>query len=269
MHDNWRSIQGKTAIVTGGAQGIGAGICKSLFEAGANIMSVDLQGDKLSLQKNSAVYAKSNSFVVYQADLSTQQGCKKLIDEAINRFGCIDILINCAAPGRNKDFIKSLSLEEWDIHHKVVIQAPILLAELAVNHLAKNGNGVIVNISSVLASVIALEQASLSYHVSKSGLQQLTKWMAVKFGGLGIRVNSIAPGLVDREEGKKLSDDPRLSNLISEITPLRRPGLYKDIGDAVLFLCSDSSSYITGQVLTVDGGLGLVETFGVGYRVSK
>ena len=144
-----------------------------------------------------------------------------------------------------------------------------MLSDAASSYLAACGHGVIVNISSVVSNSVGIDQCSWPYHVSKAGLDQLTRWLAVRFGGQGIRVNSVAPGLVDRDMSPKLSDSAENNAIISQIVPLGRAGSSKDIAHSVVFLCSQQSAYITGQVLTVDGGLGINEVFSASLRAYK
>ena len=149
------------------------------------------------------------------------------------------------------------------------MDAAVQLADFASEHLALSGRGAIVNISSVTASSIAIDQCSWPYHVSKAGLDQLTRWLAVRFGGLGIRVNAVSPGLVDRDIGRKLSDNLEHREIIEAVVPLKRAGTSEDIARAVVFLSSIQASYITGQVLTVDGGLGINEVFGAALKAHQ
>ena len=158
---------------------------------------------------------------------------------------------------------------DWDMHQQIILNAAVILADAASGHLAASGHGVMVNISSVTSSSIAVDQCSWPYHVSKAGLDQLTRWLAVRLGGLGIRVNAVAPGLVDRDAGYKLTDNPQSNAVIKAIVPLGRAGSANDIAQAVVFLSSKQSAYITGQVLTVDGGLGIAEVFGASLRAFK
>ena len=255
------SLEGSTVIVTGCAQGIGLGIAECFMRAGANVLGVDINSEKLDHLRKSHFAEADKKFKTIAADITSSKDCAKVIDQVVSSFGGIDFIINCAAPSRNRDTVKSLDLEDWDSHQKIMIETPILLASLASDYLSKSTNAAIVNISSILGRSIAQEQASFSYHVAKSALEQSTRWLAVRFGGLGIRVNAIAPGLVDREGGSKISENPKFNNLIKDITPLKRAGTYQDISNAVAFLCSTNSSYITGQVIVVDGGLSILEIF--------
>jgi 3-oxoacyl-[acyl-carrier protein] reductase len=158
---------------------------------------------------------------------------------------------------------------DWELHQQIVLNAAVILADSVSDHLAVSGCGTIVNISSVTSHSIGIDHCSWPYHVSKAGLDQLTRWLAVRLGGLGIRVNAVAPGLVDRDTGHKLTDNPEHRAVIKEVVPLGRVGSAHDIAQAVIFLCSKQSSYITGQVLTVDGGMGLNEVFAASLRAFK
>jgi 3-oxoacyl-[acyl-carrier protein] reductase len=111
-----------------------------------------------------------------------------------------------------------------------------------------------------------MDHCSWAYHVSKSGLEQLTKWLAVKLGSQKIRVNALVPGLIDRDIGVKHSDDLKNRLIISEVIPLGRAGVGLDIANAIIFLCSKQAGYITGQVLAIDGGLGLSEVWSAALR---
>jgi 3-oxoacyl-[acyl-carrier protein] reductase len=257
----------KTIIVTGASQGIGRGICTGLRLAGTNILAVDIKPAKLETiteKDSSNKWFESLHFI--EADVTSKKDCKRIVEKAFELFGGIDGIVNCAAPSRGRNLTRSMSLEEWPKHQKLIIEAPILLAEKASKYLKKSSCGSIVNISSTLGYFIAQDQASASYHVTKAGLEQLTRWLAVRLGEYGVRVNAIAPGLVDREGGPMLSDNPKFANLIKDITPLKRAGTYKDITNLVAFLCSEKASYITGQVIVIDGGLGVVEIFGGALR---
>ncbi|TAJ96527.1 SDR family oxidoreductase, partial [bacterium] len=142
--------------------------------------------------------------------------------------------------------------------------AHVLAAKHAVPYMSKAGGGSIVNISSVVAFAISHEPCA--YHVAKAGVVHLTRYLAYEFGHRGIRVNCVCPGLVDREEAMRLTDDPGNRAVVELIVPLKKAARSKDIAHAVLFLCTDEASYVTGQSLVVDGGLSLGEPFGVGRR---
>jgi NAD(P)-dependent dehydrogenase (short-subunit alcohol dehydrogenase family) len=261
-------LYGMRALVTGGAQGIGAGLCIGLSKSGAAVAVVDLQLDKAKDLANTIV-DNGGVAIAISADISSSEGCRRAIDSTVAGLGGLDILVNCAAPGRNQDMLGKLADADWDIHQQIVVNSAVQLADLATGHLGKSGNGVIINIGSTTGGFIAVDQCSWPYHISKAALDHLTRFLAVRLGSLGIRVNSVSPGLVDREIGQKLTDSPQNKAIIEEVTPLRRAGTVHDIANAVVFLSSKQSSYITGQNLTVDGGLGVVEVFGASLRAYK
>ncbi len=260
--------QRRVALVTGGAQGIGAGIAAGLLGAGIAVAIVDRQHEKAS-QVAARLTVENNgaNAVAICADISSEAGCRDAVAQVISTFGRLDILINNAAPARNRETLGTLSAADWTAHEEIVLQAPVNLTDACVPWL--KGNGVVVNISSVVAASVAIDQCSWSYHVSKAGLNQLTRWLAGRLGEHGIRVNAVAPGLIDRDIGTKLTDNPIHRDIVTNVVPLKRAGVSADVAGAVLFLCSDQASYITGQVLEVDGGLGLLEVFGATLRAYK
>ena len=259
--------EGKVALVTGGAQGIGASIVEKLYEQGAHVIIVDLQREKaetlISNLKNDR-----QKLLLITSDISTQEGCKNVVDKVVDNFSYVDILINNAAPSRNKKFIGCLSQSNWDDHSNLVVQSVVWLTEYLEPYLKKSISPSIINISSVTANKIGLEQCGWPYHVSKSGLEQLTRYLACRMGSYNIRVNAIAPGLVDRDEGMKISEIPGNSKIIKNIVPLKRSAHSKEIANVASFLGSSDASYITGQIITVDGGLGLLEGFSAALKLS-
>jgi len=261
-------LQEMRALVTGGAQGIGAGICLGLARAGAAVAIVDLQVDKAQHLATQIMESGGRAIAV-SADIASEDGCRQAVAITTGDLGGLDILVNCAAPGRNRGMSGKLADADWDIHQKIVLNAAVFFADATSDYLAASDLGTIVNISSVTSTSIGVDHCSWPYHVSKAGLDQLTRWLAVRFGGQGIRVNAIAPGLVDRESGPKLSDNLKYRSVIKEIVPLGRAGNNQDIAQAVVFLCSKQSSYITGQVLTIDGGLGINEVFFASLKTFK
>jgi 3-oxoacyl-[acyl-carrier protein] reductase len=261
-------LQGMCAMVTGGADGIGAAICRGLALAGAAVAVVDLK-----VESEQFVVAKicsdGGNAIYIGADISDEAACADAVQTCVEKLGGLNILVNCAAPGRNRSMLGKLAQTDWGLHQQVVLSAAANLTNAALEHLTVGGHGAVVNISSVTGAAIAVDQCSWPYHVSKAGLDQLTRWLAVRLGERGIRVNAIAPGLVDRDAGPKLTDNPEHRAIIKSVVPLQRAGRGEDIANAVVFLSSRQSSYMTGQVLTVDGGLGVNEVFGASLRISK
>ena len=251
-------LSGQSAIVTGAAQGIGMGIAKSLISHGAKVVLIDNQDEKV---RETAL--KLNGIPI-TADLTDKNNCKVKILEGIKLLGGLDIFINNAAPNRDKTNIDKLKPNDWQRHSQLVIEAIPSIIE-TIEPFLKSGAS-IVNISSVIGKSVGMDQCSWPYHVTKAGLDALTRWLACKFGCKGIRVNGIAPAIIDRQEGKKISGSKVNKTIIEEIIPLGRAGTSKEIGDVVAFLSSPMASYITGQTLIVDGGLGLREVLGASLK---
>jgi NAD(P)-dependent dehydrogenase (short-subunit alcohol dehydrogenase family) len=189
------------------------------------------------------------------------------VKEAADRMGGIDIIVNNAAPGRNRDAVHALSGSDWKDHERIVLSGAVNLIDAAKEMLSKDRSGAVVNISSVVAASVSVGGCSWPYHASKAGLEHLTRWLAVKLGPDGIRVNAVSPGLIDREGWEERGHDQMRTTLSEQIIPLGTSGSPKDNSNAVLFLCSGYSKYMTGQVLTVDGGLNLWETYASAARI--
>src|SRR5215469_11539162 len=235
-------IARRRAIVTGGAQGIGAAIVRGFVEAGAKVAIVDRQAEKA---RSLAAELGGNALAV-GADLDSTGDCRSAVRTAVEAMGGLDILVNNAAPGRNREMIGRIGDTDWVGHEAIVLRAAMAMADAALGALAASGRGAIVNVSSILATEVGLDQSSLAYHVSKGGLDQLTRWLAVKGGEAGVRVNAVAPGLVDRDVGQKLTDNPANKKIVEAVVPLRRAASGVEVCAAVVFLASDAASYITG-----------------------
>lgn len=247
-------------------QGIGASIVETFYEQGAHVIIVDLQREKAEILISNLKNDRQKLLLI-TSDISSQEGCKNVVDKVVDNFSHVDILIYNAAPGRNKEFIGCLSQSNWDVHSNLVVQSVVWLTEFAEPYLKKSISPSIINISSVTANKIGLAQCGWPYHVSKSGLEQLTRYLACRLGSYNIRVNAVAPGLVDRDEGMKISEIPGNSKIIKNIVPLKRSASSKEIANVVSFLGSSDASYITGQIITVDGGLGLLEGFSAALKL--
>ncbi len=250
----------KIAIITGGANGIGLEISKVLLKKKCIVIIIDKEQKKSSIVESLQKKFKNLKYICI--DISSKENCKKVIDNIYQDYNSINYLVNNAAPGRNKKYIGKIIDNDWNIHSKVVICATAFLSEYAVRYMKKNKHNAIVNISSIISSEISNLNCSWSYHVSKAGLNQLTKFQAEKYGRSNqIRVNAVAPGLVKRENIHKNNSNKTIENKIKKIVPLKRRAKGKEIGDLVYFLLSKKSSYITGQVITIDGGLCLTENY--------
>lgn len=260
------SLTDRKALVTGGAQGIGANICIALAKAGANVAIIDHQIDKMNRVVDQSSGMKGQVLPI-AADLSSDVACRNAVNEASRLLGGLDIVVNNAAPSRDRTKIGAMTDADWTLHEQIVLSAAVSVVDAAQEFLTDSENASVVNISSVVSRTVTIDYCSWPYHVSKAGLEQLTRWLAVKYGPVGIRANAIAPGLIDREERTVSEPDAMRGTIVDTIIPLGRSGTATDVSNAVLFLCSEYSSYVTGQVLVVDGGTSLLEVYGAAARI--
>lgn len=236
----------KVAIVSGGSRGIGASIVETLASSGFDVVL----NYRFSADKANNIASKFSNVVTFQADVSDHAQVKTLIDFTISKFGRIDLLVNNAGI----DFINTLSDTSDSDFDKVLknnLYSAFYLSKEVSPYMINAKSGLIINISSIWGIVGA--SCEMAYSVSKAGLDAMTKSLAKELGPSNIRVNSIAPGIIDTDMNSFLSKE-ELSEIVNDI-PLERIGLPSDVADTVLFL--EKNSYITGQVIQVTGGWNL------------
>ncbi len=236
----------KVAIVSGGSRGIGASIVETLASSGFDVVL----NYRFSANKANDIASKFSNVVTFQADVSDHAQVKSLVDFTISKFGLIDLLVNNAGI----DFINTLSDtsdSDFDTVLRNNLYSAFYLSKEVSPYMINAKSGLIINISSIWGIVGA--SCEMAYSVSKAGLDAMTKSLAKELGPSNIRVNSIAPGIIDTDMNSFLSKE-ELSEIVNDI-PLERIGLPSDVADTVLFL--DNNSYITGQVIQVTGGWNL------------
>lgn len=241
-------LLGKTALITGASRGIGRAIAIEFAKEGANIV-INYSKDELGAEETLKIL-KSIGVVAYKIkeDVSSFEGAKKIIDFTLKSFGKIDILVNNAAKSTIGLFMDS-SKEEIEGILNTNLLGPLYLSKMAIPHMI-NRKGVILNISSMWGEVGA--SCEVLYSTSKGGVNLFTKALAKEMAPSNIRVNAIAPGVIDTSMNSFLSEEDR-ENLEEEI-PVGRFGSPEEIGKIAVFLCSEDSSYITGQIIRADGG---------------
>lgn len=233
----------KVAVVTGSSRGIGAEVVKRLASSGYNVVL----NYNSSFESAKEICKKFNNVYMFKADVSEVSEVKKLIDFSFEKFKRIDLLVNNAGCDLIK-MISDTSFDEFDKLMKTNLYSAYFASKFASEIMVKAKSGNIINISSIWGNTGSSMETA--YSVSKAGIDGLTKSLAKELGPSNIRVNSIAPGIIDTSMNSFLSDE-ELSSIVSDI-PLERIGTCKDVADVVMML--ENCSYITGQVIAVNGG---------------
>jgi NAD(P)-dependent dehydrogenase (short-subunit alcohol dehydrogenase family) len=246
----------KVAIVTGGGGGIGGATARALAREGASVVVVDIERSAAERVVEQIV-GSGGSALAFQADLSGEEQVVAAIDAATARFGRLDVLHNNAAL-TDSDFltrdtaVTDLSLDVWQRTLEVNLRSQMLACKHAVPEMVRAGGGSIINMSS--GASLKGDRTRTAYGVSKAGVNALTMYVATSHGKKGIRANTILPGLVLTDAVRAHLDDKMLAGLgRATLTP--NVGQPDDIADVVVFLASDESRYITGQMIAVDGGM--------------
>lgn len=244
-------LEGKTVLVTGASKGIGNGIAKKCAEAGANVAFTYLS----SIEKGQALEKELiDTYGIeakgYRSDASVYDAAEKLITEVVQDFGTLDVLVNNAGITHD-NLLMRMTEEMWDRVININLKSCFNTVKAASRTFMKQRNGSIINMTSVVGVKGNAGQAN--YAASKAGIIGFTKSVALEFGSRNIRCNAIAPGFIETEMTAAL-DENVVKGWVENI-PLRRGGTPEDVADCVVFLASDMSSYISGQVIHVDGAM--------------
>ena len=249
-------LNDRVAIVTGGAQGIGGATARRLAEEGARVLVADIDADGAARNVES-IRASGGTAEALECDVGHLDHVQSMVEKAVDLWGKLDILVNNAYPlGGSGPRVDAVNVAEdtWDDGFNIGLKSMFRAARFAVPHLRNAGGGSMVNMASVHG--LLAEPGQLVYETLKAGIMSLTRQLAVEYGPLGIRVNAICPGhIVTERMAERWRDHPETLRYFAEQYPLRRTGTPRDIANAVLFLCSDEASFITGQSMVVDGGL--------------
>ena len=257
-----RKLEGRVALVTGGTRGIGAAICHSLAAQGATV-AAGYSSNKEAAEDHLAAIEKSGATgSIHQGNVGECEDCARVVDEVIAEHGRLDILVNNAGITNDKPVLK-MSADDWNKVLSVNLSGAFFMSKPALEHMIERGSGRIVNISSIVGQTGNIGQAN--YAAAKSGMFGLTTTMAreaaqalakadkLHENGLNVTVNAVAPGFIETEMLDGVPE--KVLEGVKKQIPFARLGRPEEIARVVHFLCADASSYITGQVWAVNGGM--------------
>jgi NAD(P)-dependent dehydrogenase (short-subunit alcohol dehydrogenase family) len=247
-------FEGKVAIVTGAASGIGHATAVAFGREGASVVIVDID-EKLGEEAATEIRRDGGEVLVYPTDIADEAAVKKMMDEVVNRWLHLDILVNNAGIYYQGD-VSNTSLETWNKVMGVNLTGAFLCTKYAVRAMTKSRPGVVINVASE-AGLVGIK-GQVVYNVSKGGMIALTRSCAVDLAGLGIRVNCVCPGTTATplvHAAVHRAPDPIAERrALEQVRPLNRLGTPEEIASAILYLASDEAGYATGTILSVDGG---------------
>jgi 3-oxoacyl-[acyl-carrier protein] reductase len=242
-------LEGKVALVTGAAQGIGRAIALLLAQKGADIVVSDINLEKAE-ETAREMEIHGRRAMAIRANVAVLEEVEKMVQGIIDQFNRIDILVNNAGVARDKLLLR-MTEEDWDLVLDINLKGTFNCTKAVIRHMSKQRTGKIVNIASVVGEMGNAGQAN--YSASKAGVIGLTKTIAREFAVRGINVNAIAPGYIVTPMTDVLPEKAKED--LKRMIPMERLGQPEDVAQAVLFLVSEASSYITGQVINVNGGI--------------
>jgi 3-oxoacyl-[acyl-carrier protein] reductase len=242
-------LKGKTAIITGAAQGIGKVIALSLAKCGADISVSDINEDSLNAAVKEIEVLGCKAIAV-KMDVSSLKDCEDMVKKTVEAFGKVDILINNAGITRDTVLLR-MKEEQWDQVIQVNLKGTFNCTKAVIRSMFKQKSGKIINISSVTGAMGNAGQAN--YSASKAAVMGFTKSIAREYAHCGITVNAVAPGFIKTAMTDAIPEKDR--DAMISIIPAKRLGLPEDVADTVCFLASDMANYITGQVIHINGGM--------------
>lgn len=240
----------KVVIVTGASRGIGREIAKELAKKGYTVIANYNKSEKQAIELKEELEKENIKIDIFKADVSKRSETQKLVEYTINKYRKIDVLINNAGISQIKEFTQ-ITDEDWNTMINNNLNSVFYMTQEVCKNMIHNKNGCIINISSIWGVVGA--SCEVHYSVSKAGIDAMTKSLAKEMGPSNIRVNSIAPGIIDTKMNKKLSQE-EINNIKEEI-PLKKIGKAKDIEKCIEWLIEDD--YTTGQIISINGGWGI------------
>jgi len=246
-------LKNKVAIITGARRGMGRAHALALAKADAKVVVSDISQEDCEIVVGEIKKAGGEALAV-KCDVSKKQEVDNMVKAAVGKWGRVDILVNNAGICQFKPFLE-ITEEEWDRTIDINLKGYFLCAQAASREMVKQKSGAIVNIASIAMGQMGVGFATLAhYSASKGGIVAMTETMAIELGPYNIRVNAIAPGVIDTPMVDPLKSDPKTMEGTLTRVPLHRMGKPEEVSNLVLFLASDASSYMTGSTVVIDGG---------------
>ena len=245
-------LTGKSALVTGAGVGIGRAIACALAREGASVLVVDFNGDTAK-DTVDLILAAGGTATAHVADVSDEGRVEQMVEAAVDAFGGLQVACNSAAVSRGSGPIHGFTREVFDQTLALCLTNTFLCMKYEIAHMLEHGGGSIVNISSNAS--LRGQPYNTAYAAAKSGVNLLTKSSASEYGHKGIRINAVSPGVIRTPGVERYFDEqPKIAEGLKQAAAMRRLGEPEEIAEAVCFLASDRASFITGQLLSVDGG---------------
>jgi 3-oxoacyl-[acyl-carrier protein] reductase len=247
-------LEGKAAVVTGGGRGIGRSICLAFAKEGADVIVNYASKDQPAQEVVEMIKKMGRKAVAVKGNVALKADAERIIQTAIDNFGKIDILVNNAGATK-PNMLYKMTEEQWSEVVDIHLKGPFLCIQAASKYMMEQKSGKIINVTS--AAGLAGTKGQINYSSAKGGILALTKSAARELAGYGITVNVISPGYVSTEMTEKIRTDPKLKEIYVGRILLGRFAEPEEVAPTFVFLASDDSNYITGQLLCVDGGLGM------------
>ncbi|AXU28587.1 TPA: SDR family oxidoreductase [Clostridioides difficile] len=239
----------KTVLITGGARGIGKAMSKAFAKEGYNVLVNFNKSENEAKELYTILNEKNFSVKLFKADISNREAVEDMVDYCIKEFGGLDVLVNNAGVSQDKLFT-DITDEDWDNMMNINLKGSFYCSQVALKYMISEKKGNIINISSIWG--ISGASCEVHYSITKAGIIGMTKALAKEVGPSNIRVNSIAPGVINTDMLSGYNEED--VDVLVEETPLMRLGTPEDIANCAIFLASDKSNFITGQVISPNGG---------------
>ncbi|MGD6816940.1 SDR family NAD(P)-dependent oxidoreductase [Metabacillus sp. 113a] len=244
-------LEGKAAVITGGAAGIGRAAALLFAKEGAKVAAADIN-EESGKETVSLIHSQGGEAIFIKTSVASEPGMQNLMDEASEAFGSLYIVFNNAGVGNESVRLADMTLEEWQRVIDINLTGVFLGMKYGIPKLLESGGGSVINTSSILG--LKGKKLLAPYNASKAGVIMLTKNAALEYGKKNVRVNAIAPGVIDTDMIKDWKEDTKNWPVISGANALGRPGSADEVAKAALFLASEDASFVTASTLLVDGG---------------